>query len=215
MANRLKMARVQSILSLHAQGWSRRRISRELDIDRETVSRYVQLDQQSAAKRELDPGAISKPANAPIPGPGSSALVEPPIPPIESPGSGRRSDCEPWREVIAAKRDQGLSARRIYQDLASEHSAPVSYDSVRRFMRRLGWARPLPFRRLECAPGQECRSISARERRLLAGTASVVARMCFASCCLTRARPTAKQRIGRPRKTSSARWRMPSIILAE
>ena len=155
MANRLKMARVQSILSLHAQGWSRRRISRELDIDRETVSRYVQLDQQSAAKRELDPGAISKPANAPIPGPGSSALVEPPIPPIESPGSGRRSDCEPWREVIAAKRDQGLSARRIYQDLASEHSAPVSYDSVRRFMRRLGWARPLPFRRLECAPGQE------------------------------------------------------------
>ncbi len=171
MANRLKMARVQSILSLHAQGWSRRRISRELGIDRETVSRYVQLDQQLAAKHELDPGGVSKPANAPIsdsgsppfskpanaliPGPGSSALAEPPIAPIEPTGSGRRSDCEPWREVIVAKRDQGLSARRIYQDLASEHSAPVSYDSVRRFMRRLGWARPLPFRRLECAPGQE------------------------------------------------------------
>jgi DNA-binding NarL/FixJ family response regulator len=46
MANRLKMARVQSILSLHAQGWSRRRIAHELGIDRETVSRYVQLLQQ-------------------------------------------------------------------------------------------------------------------------------------------------------------------------
>ena len=33
--------------------------------------------------------------------------------------------------------------------------AEVSYDSVRRFLRKLGWMRPLPFRRLECAPGQE------------------------------------------------------------
>ena len=70
MANRLKMARVQSILTLHAQGWSRRRIARELSIDRETVSRYVQLDQQSAAVCEVEAGGFSKPANAPIPGPG-------------------------------------------------------------------------------------------------------------------------------------------------
>ncbi len=154
MANRLKMARVQSILSLHAQGWSRRRIARELCVDRETVSRYVQLDQQSPAAVELD-GGISKPANAPISRSGSPALVEPSIAPIESTGPGRRSDCELWREVILAKRDLGLSARRIYQDLVSEHAAQVSYDSVRRFIRRLGWARPLPFRRLECGPGQE------------------------------------------------------------
>ncbi len=70
MANRLKMARVQSILSLHAQGWSRRRIARELCVDRETVSRYVQLDQQLPAAVELD-GGISKPANAPISAAGS------------------------------------------------------------------------------------------------------------------------------------------------
>ena len=166
MANRLKMARVQSILSLHAQGWSRRRIARELCVDRETVSRYVQLDQQSTAAIELD-GGISKPANAPISRPGSPASVEPSIAPIEPTGPGRRSDCEPC-ELIVAKRDAGLSARRIYQDLTSEHAAQVSYDSVRRFVRRLGWARPLPFRRLECAPGQESgRLISARERRSL------------------------------------------------
>ena len=54
MANRLKMARVQSILSLHAQGWSRRRIARELCVDRETVSRYVQPDQQSASACGLE-----------------------------------------------------------------------------------------------------------------------------------------------------------------
>jgi hypothetical protein len=154
MANRLKMAEVQSILLLHSQGWSRRRVARELCVDRETVSRYVQLDQQSSAAVQLD-GGISKPANAPISGPGSPAPVEPSIAPIEPTGPGRRSDCEPWRELILAKRGLGLSARRIYQDLTSEHAAAISYDSVRRFMRRLGWTRPLPFRRIECAPGQE------------------------------------------------------------
>lgn len=50
---------------------------------------------------------------------------------------------------------QGLSARRIYQDLVAEHGATVSYDSVRRFLKRIGWTRPLPFRRMECEPGQE------------------------------------------------------------
>ena len=43
MANRLKMATVQSILTLHERGWSQRRIAVELDVDRETVSRYVEL----------------------------------------------------------------------------------------------------------------------------------------------------------------------------
>jgi transposase len=57
--------------------------------------------------------------------------------------------------VIRAKLDQGLSAQRIYQDLASEHGAQVSYDSVKRFVRRLGTRTPLPFRRMECAAGEE------------------------------------------------------------
>ena len=48
MANQLKMATVQSILSLHAQGWSQRRIAAAVGVDRETVSRYVRLAAQSA-----------------------------------------------------------------------------------------------------------------------------------------------------------------------
>lgn len=160
MANRLKMARVQSILSLHAQGWSGRLTTlravpaRELGVDRETVSRYVEFNQHSSAACELD-GGISKPANAPILAPGSAACSLPTNAPIEPAGAGRRSDCEPWREWIVTKRDQGLSARRIHQDLVSEHAAAIGYDSVRRFLRRLGWTRPLRFRRLEYAPGQE------------------------------------------------------------
>ena len=37
MANVLKMAKISSILSLHASGWKQSRIAAELGIDRETV----------------------------------------------------------------------------------------------------------------------------------------------------------------------------------
>lgn len=145
MANRLKMAKVHSILTLHERGWSQRRIAAELDLDRGTVSRYVELARQAS---QAAAETTSKPATAPIE-PGREAALSNPA----TPGSG--SDCEPWREVIQAKQAQGLSARRIHQDLVSEHGAKVGYDSVRRFLRRLGWVRPLPFRRLECGPGEE------------------------------------------------------------
>jgi hypothetical protein len=148
MANRLKMATVQSILTLHERGWSQRRIATELDVNRETVSRYVRLARQS------DPADQANPAIAPIDPAGLSAFSNPAIAPIGS-SPGRHSNCQPWRTIIEAKQAQGLSVRRIYQDLVSEHAAAVSYDSVRRFLKRLGWVRPLPFRRVERAPGEE------------------------------------------------------------
>jgi len=51
--------------------------------------------------------------------------------------------------------DVGLSAQRIYQDLVSDHGFTSSYYSVRRFVKQLTTSRPLPFRRLECGPGEE------------------------------------------------------------
>ena len=70
--------------------------------------------------------------------------------------SGPISDSEPYREVILAKLDQGLCAQRIWQDLVSDHGFGSAYDSVKRFVRKLGAAQPLPFRRMECQPGAEC-----------------------------------------------------------
>jgi len=49
----------------------------------------------------------------------------------------------------------GLSAQRIYQDLVIECQFGGSYDSVRRFVRRLALRLELPFRRMECGPGEE------------------------------------------------------------
>jgi len=44
MANRLKMALIDAILSLKARGWSNRRIALELDVDRDTVSRQLRAN---------------------------------------------------------------------------------------------------------------------------------------------------------------------------
>ena len=69
--------------------------------------------------------------------------------------SGRQSLCEPYRNVIEAYLEQGLTAQRIWQDLRAEHGFGDGYQSVQRFVRKLRSRTPLPFRRMECAPGEE------------------------------------------------------------
>lgn len=68
---------------------------------------------------------------------------------------GRPSECVPYRSIIEAKLDLELSAQRIFQDLVSDHGFTGSYDSVKRFVRRLGYKRTLPMRRIETAAGEE------------------------------------------------------------
>jgi len=49
----------------------------------------------------------------------------------------------------------GLSAQRIFQDLVADYDFAGRYHSVRRFVAKLKEADPLPFRRMEVAPGEE------------------------------------------------------------
>ena len=48
-----------------------------------------------------------------------------------------------------------MSIQQIYQDLVVERQFAGSYFAVRRFVVRLVGKQELPFRRMECAPGQE------------------------------------------------------------
>jgi len=208
MANELKMAIVESILTLHALHYSARRIARELNINRGTVNRYLQRA-KSDSKPAISPAGSegSKPATFP-PAPGALAACDGgansavPVAGFESaispagsmgdfscdslptdtadravlptatgtPGNastataaaesavakqGRLSKCGPYTEVIQAMLDLGLSAQRIYQDLVSDHGFVGSYDSVKRFVRKQGVNHPMPFRRMECGPGEE------------------------------------------------------------
>jgi transposase len=160
MANQLKMAFIDAILTLHSQGWSQRAIARRLGVHRETVSRHVRLAGGISkpailhAGTDLDGGApraadidFSKPANmhaGNLPPPTSGSALPP-----------HHSYCDQFRSTIEAKRAAGLTAQRIYQDLVAEQSFVRSYSTVQRYVRRLEQVQPLPFRRLECAPGEE------------------------------------------------------------
>jgi transposase len=141
VANQLKMALVESILSLHRQGWSQRAIARRLEVHRETVSRYVRQADVAAEPAKMHAGG-------PLPLPSQRAAAAAPRPRY----------CDRWRETIEAKRALGLTAQRIYQDLAAEHDFERSYSTVQRYVRRMEATRPLPFRRMECAPGEEAQA---------------------------------------------------------
>jgi transposase len=176
MANELKMAIVESIRQLLSLRWSQRRIAKELGIDRGAVARQAR-SLQADPKPAIPPTGSdeSKPAGFSCPpAPGSDCSADddgaacnsdskPAIsptgsrPPLEgriSP-AGRRSDCEAYAELILPKIDAGLSAQRIWQDLTTEHGFAGSYYSVKRFVRRFDESTPLPFRRMECAAGEE------------------------------------------------------------
>jgi hypothetical protein len=93
MANRLKMALIDRIFTLHPRGWSQRRIARELGIDRETVAHHLSQGPPESKPANApigsgEPGSGSKPANAPIGSPGWDE------PPSNRRGVGRSSDCE-------------------------------------------------------------------------------------------------------------------------
>ena len=80
MANHLTMARIDTIFTLHQRGWSKRRIARELGIDRETVARHLQANAAASKPANAPLGSEatapeSKPANAPR---GSSAVAQSP-----------------------------------------------------------------------------------------------------------------------------------------
>jgi transposase len=160
MANRLKMAKIEAILSLHQRNWSIRRIAKELGLHRDTVARYVQLHEarvKPASAAEGAPRAKQATTTAGACGAKQATPEGAAVGSATAPGEKpqQASLCEPWRPIILAKLEAGLTAQRIYQDLVNEHGFAGKYHSVRRFVRRLGQGRALPFRRLECAPGLE------------------------------------------------------------
>src|SRR5262245_41324111 len=118
MANRLKMADIQAVTALLQQGWSQRRIARELGLDRETVARYAQRWRQLTAKpANLRPGSeagdAAKPANLRLGSEAADGLGAEAQDPLlaglpdvamlgagEADEAGQQSACWPFRELI-------------------------------------------------------------------------------------------------------------------
>jgi len=130
--NSLKMDVKQTIGLLLEQGWSQRRIARELQLDRATVRRW---GERLGKKDSPGPSLLE----------GNAATTTP----------GRPSDCQSYNDEIVAGVDQGLSAQRIWQDLGSKNGFTGSYQSVKRYIRQLKKKQPQRFWRMECQPGEE------------------------------------------------------------
>lgn len=162
--NQIKVNQQQTIVALHEQGWSKRRIARQLRLDRKTVQRHLRA---AGSKSPTDPrtGSGLPISKSPAPQTGSALLAdghpEPKSPAnprtgsLSLGGAGPNSLCEPWKQFIEAALSAGLSVQRIHQDLVAEHAFAGSYDSVWRFVRRLERTLELPFRRIEVEPGAE------------------------------------------------------------
>lgn len=158
--NQLKVSIQQSIIVLTTRGWSRRRIARELGVDRATVGRQL-LRAEAEANAATNPAhgsegdppsnAASNPAHGSASDPSANAATNP----AHGSVSGPVSLCRPFTAQIEAGVQAGLSTQRIYQDLVRDHGFGGAYGSVKRFVRRLGQVQELPFRRMECEPGEE------------------------------------------------------------
>jgi transposase len=157
LPNYLKMLKRQQVIALLDLGWSYRRIEAETGVRRETVSRYDRWRRSKAAisfpgsdlrKPGENSAETAKPA---ISFPGSSSKAA-----ISFPGSssGRKSAAAAYREVITAKLEEELSVQRIYQDLVADYGYGQSYESVKRFVRRLERAKR-PVGVYPTAPGKE------------------------------------------------------------
>jgi transposase len=170
--NRINVSLQQSIIALVQRGWSKRRIARELQLDRATVTRQLLATANTATNPAPGSGeaGLSKPATNPAqgaedrapnaatnPAHGSGEVVAANA--ASNPAVGARpgppSLCAPFAAEIEAAVSAGLSAQRIYQDLISEHGFGGGYSSVKLFVRRLTARAELPFRRMECEPGAE------------------------------------------------------------
>jgi transposase len=138
MAHLLQMHEQEAIASLAKQGWSIRRIARQLQLHRRTVRRYL-----SGQKVDSKCTTISTAGNDPKCTISTAGKM------------GRKSVCDSWAETIGAKFSQGLSAQRIFQDLKVELRFTGSYESVKRFVRRLRQTTPEAVQRIEVAPGEE------------------------------------------------------------
>ncbi len=158
MSNVLQVNHQEAIRSLQQKGWSKRRIARELGLHRNTVSRCVEpeakcTDISVAGSEESEKLKCTSSTSKSIPG--SPVSAEGKSDAKACAGAGRKSRCEPLAESIRAWMEAGLSAQRTYQDLVEECGFAGSYQSVKRFVRKLQEAQPERIWRMEAQPGEE------------------------------------------------------------
>ena len=152
MSNVLSEEKKQQVIALGKLGWPLRHIEQATGVRRETASAYL----KAAGVVVCRPGWGRRPPAKPAmqvttDSGGSSGNQGLPTPPEPS-----ASTCEPYRGLIKQGLARGRNAVAIWQDLVSDHGFAGSYQTVKRFVRKLrGPQRPEAAGIILTAAGEE------------------------------------------------------------
>jgi hypothetical protein len=161
MANVLKAEKQEEIRALGRLGWTLRRIEEATGVRRETAARYLRwagIRVRPPRGRSLEAGKAASDVTT-DPGPDSKPASE--VTTDLERGGGRgcirvESSCEPYRPWITEGIERGRNSKAIWQDLVDQHGFGGSYESVKRFVRKLrGSAVRLAHPTIVTEPGEE------------------------------------------------------------
>lgn len=154
MSNVLKVNLQETIRQYDEKGWSARRIAKQLEINRRTVSRYIEKSKCTRAEK-VTAGKIEGKWGEKESEERSFTTEKKEDPGAEGSVCIGRSQCEKDRGYISERLEAGLSAQRIYQDLVVERGYEGSYESVKRYVRKIKAKSPRRIWRMESLPGEE------------------------------------------------------------
>jgi transposase len=157
MGNVLGMEKQQQIQVLASLGWSSSAISRQTGIDRKTIARY-RKHPENQPDEPTDPGTVvdQNPQKVPTDFSVRESQNQPKVPAdLPAAPMTNSSAILPYRETIRTWFLQRLSAQRMYQDLVEEHGYTGSYDSIKRYVRKLRKRLRRFSERLPHLPGRE------------------------------------------------------------
>ena len=171
MANRIKMVQKALLFSLFAQNWSDRKINDFIGLHRATISRYRKAWQQLQDDKQSDKiiltslfstgkmpsGRIQSvpPDENQVPTEGVVHFEVPTDPESADKIPPSKSKAAHYHNEINRKLENGQHARSIYQDLVCERQYSGSYDSIKRYIRKLKHRTPDLYARIETPPGEE------------------------------------------------------------
>jgi transposase len=165
VSNVLNEEKKKQVIALGQLGWALRRIEEATGVRRETAAGYL----KAAGIPVRQPGgwgrrktqALSKPANevttdpaAAKPANGSEVTTDSVDP--KPPPNPTTSTSEPYREIIERALSLGRNVMSVWQELVDRHGFTGSYESVKRYARKLRGAQsPEACGIIKTAPGEE------------------------------------------------------------
>ena len=171
MGNTLKMDKQDLLGRLFKTGWSNRKIKRTTGIHRRTIAKYrkdwegsqtdsdANCSSSSASTQSLENDSFTI-QNAPLDR--DSKCPPSKVVHFEVPTDSKAEINQPSKSKVAVydteikeKLKAGQNARSIYQDLYVQENYRGSYDSVKRYVRKLNKRDPKLYARIETLPGVE------------------------------------------------------------